>query len=263
MEVDYLHVSAFTSTPGRGNSAGVCRFEHWPADEQLAKIAQAIGLPVTACIVQAGDRTELRWLSKAGTDVQSMCGHGTLAASYALALERPELREFSFSTPGGRVAVRRDGGLFFLALPRWNSARVAAVPELMEALGLAPKEFYDGGRDMIAVYDTEDEVRALQPNMEKLSELGRRGFIATAAGREYDCVSRFFCPSFGIGVDEDPVTGSAHCSIAPLWADKLGKAGLRAYQASAVGGELECQVTADAVIIGAPAVLFERRHVAV
>jgi PhzF family phenazine biosynthesis protein len=263
MEVEYLHVSAFTSTPGRGNSAGVCRFEHWPADEQLSTIAQAIDLPVTACIVRSGDQTELRWLSKAGIYVQSMCGHGTLAASCAMALERPDLREFSFNTPGGRVAVRREGELFFLALPRWNSSRVEAVPELTEAFGLCPKEFYDGGRDMIAVYATEDEVRALQPDMAKLRGLGRRGFIATAAGRDHDCVSRFFCPTFGIGVDEDPVTGSAHCSIAPLWADKLGKSRLRAYQASEVGGELVCEVTADAVIIGAPAVLFERRQATV
>jgi predicted PhzF superfamily epimerase YddE/YHI9 len=116
-------------------------------------------------------------------------------------------------------------------------------------------EFHDAGRDMIAVYGTEAEVRALAPDMEKLRALGRRGFIATAPGRDFDCVSRFFCPSFGIGVDEDPVTGSAHCSIAPLWAGKLNKSTLRAWQASAAGGEIRCQVTPESVIIGAPAVL--------
>jgi PhzF family phenazine biosynthesis protein len=262
MEVDYLHISAFTSEPGKGNSAAVCRFDAWPSDEQLSALAQKIGLPVTACLVSAGDKTELRWLSRSGTYVQSMCGHGTLAASCVVAMEQPGLRDFEFHTPGGKVPVRRAGDLFFLALPRWNSRQVEQAPALAEALGGTPSEFYDAGRDMVAVYRTEAEVRALAPNMAKLRALGRRGFIATAPGMEYDCVSRFFCPSFGIGVDEDPVTGSAHCSIAPLWADKLGKQQLQAYQASAVGGVLQCRVTPESVVIGAPAVLFKRGHVA-
>lgn len=261
MEVDYLHVSAFTATPGQGNSAAVCQFDQWPADEQLTRIAQGIALPVTACIVRAGDRTELRWLSKAGTYVQSMCGHGTLAASCVMAMQHPEQFAFVFDTPGGPVPVRREGGMFHLALPRWNSTRLPADPRLAQALGREPLEIYDAGRDTIAVFATESEVRELAPDMTRLRALGRRGFIATAAGEAFDCVSRFFCPSFGIGVDEDPVTGSAHCSIAPLWADKLQKSSLRAYQASAAGGEILCQVTPDAVTIGAPAVLFTRGRI--
>jgi PhzF family phenazine biosynthesis protein len=263
MEVDFLHVCAFTTVPGQGNSAAVCQFEHWPADEQLARIARAIALPVTACIVRTSDRTELRWLSRAGTSVQSLCGHGTLAASCAMALQHPAQHEFVFSTPGGTVPVRREGGMFFLALPRWESVRVPVDPRLAEALGRMPLEVHDAGRDTIAVFGAEAEVRGLVPDMTKLLALGRRGFIATAPGDEFDCVSRFFCPSFGIGVDEDPVTGSAHCSIAPLWADKLQKSRLRAWQASAIGGEILCEVTPEAVIIGAPAVMYARGRIVV
>lgn len=263
MEVDYLHVSAFTSVPGGGNAAAVCQFENWPGDELLAHIARQLALPVTACIVQAAGVTELRWLSRSGIYVQSMCGHGTLAASCVMAMQEPGRNEFVFSTPGGPVPVRREGGMFFLALPRWNSTPISPDAALSEALGRTPLELYNAGRDTIAVYTTESEVRSLAPDMDKLRAHGRRGFIVTAPGEGFDCVSRFFCPSFGIGVDEDPVTGSAHCSIAPLWADKLKKPKLRAYQASAVGGEILCEVSRDTVTIGAPAVLFSRGRVVV
>lgn len=263
MQVDYHHVSAFTSIPGQGNPAAVCQFEQWLPDEQLARIAREIALPVTAFIVRSGGRTELRWFSKSGSPVQSMCGHGTLAASCVVALQDPGRSRFEFTTPGATVPVRHDERMFFLALPRWDSTRVPADPQLADALGREPQEVWDAGRDRIALFATEPEVRELAPDMGKLRALGRRGFIATAPGAKFDCVSRFFCPSFGIGVDEDPVTGSAHCSIAPLWARKLQKSTLRAWQASAVGGEILCEVTPGAVVIGAPAVLFTRGRIEV
>jgi predicted PhzF superfamily epimerase YddE/YHI9 len=263
MQVDYLHVSAFTSVAGQGNAAAVCQFERWPPDEQLVLIAREIAFPVTACIVAQGSRTELRWLSRAGTCVQSMCGHGTLAASCVMAMRHPGLAAFEFSTPGGPVPVRHERGLFYLSLPRWDSMPLPPDPRLSEVLGREPLEVHDAGRDTLAVFATESQVRALAPDMARLRALGRRGFIATAAGDSYDCVSRFFCPSFGIGVDEDPVTGSAHCSIAPFWAARLGKTKLRAYQASAAGGEVLCEVKPDAVVIGAPAVLCARGRIVV
>ena len=263
LDIEYLHVSAFTRVPGKGNSAAVCQLTRWPSDEHLAQVAQAIALPVTSYIVQAGEQLELRWMSKGGRYVQSMCGHGTLAASCAMALRFPERAAFEFMTPGGAVPVRHEGDMFFLALPRWDSRQIAPSQELEEALGTAPQAVYDAGRDTIALFNTEDEVRALAPDMTKLLGLGRRGFIATAAGHDFDCVSRFFCPSFGIGVDEDPVTGSAHCSIAPLWADRLKKSVVRAWQASAEGGELLCEVGPTTVTIGAPATPFERGRVSV
>lgn len=261
MEIDYLHISAFARTPGRGNSAAVCELESWPSDEKLAQIARAIGLPVTSCLVTTADGMELRWLSRSGSFVQSMCGHGTLAASFVVALRNPGLATFSFKTPGGLVPVRRDGDMFFMALPRWDSRPIGDWPELCDALGQRPRELLDAGRDVISVYESEAQVRALAPDMGKLLALGRRGFVATARSTEFDCVSRFFCPSFGLGVDEDPVTGSAHCSIAPLWSQRLSKSRLRAYQASPTGGELICDVGSTTVTIGAPAALLARARI--
>lgn len=261
MDIDYLHVSAFTRTPGKGNPAAVIELDAWPSDEALSRIARAIGLPVTACLVRGAEGLELRWLSRAGSFVQSMCGHGTLAASLAVALRDPSLTAFSFKTPGGPVPVRHDAEVFHLALPRWDSTAIDGWPELCAALGASPRELLDAGRDVVAVFDSEAEVRALSPDMRGLLALGRRGFIATAAGRQFDCVSRFFCPSFGLGVDEDPVTGSAHCSIAPLWSRRLGKTRIRAFQASPAGGELICDVAADKVTIGAPAALLARAQI--
>ena len=258
MNIDYLEVSAFTIVPGRGNAAGVCEFAQWPDDDTLSRIARAVALPVTSFIVRRSDRLELRWLTRAGTPVRSMCGHGTLAASFAESLVRPDALEFAFETPGGRVPVHRSSDRYHLALPRWNSKPLRAWPALAEALGGSPVEVLDGGRDAIAVYASEQEVRALTPDMTKLIALGQRGFVATAPGAGYDCVSRFFCPSFGIGVDEDPVTGSAHCAIAPYWAARLGKKTLNAFQASAAGGELTCEVREHSVVIGASAVLRAR-----
>ncbi len=261
MKIDYLHVSAFTKTPGSGNPAAVCHLESWPTEEVLSRIAREIGLPVTSCIVRSSRGLELRWLSKSGSPVRSMCGHGTLAASFAITLQDPASSAFTFLTAEGEIPVRRDGDVFHLSLPRWDSKPVAAWPELVDALGAAPAEIHDAGRDVLAVFKTEEQVRALHPNFAKLLALGKRGFIATARGVDHDCVSRFFCPAFGIGADEDPVTGSAHCSIAPYWARRLNKTTITAYQASATGGELICDVTPSAVTIGASASLFRRSSI--
>lgn len=263
MDVDYLHVSAFTQVPGEGNSAAVCELASWPGDDLLANIARRIALPVTSFLRPVAGSIELRWFSRSGMPVASMCGHGTLAASCVMALARPEEKDFSFRTPGGVVNVQRQGELFQLTLPRWESRPVEVSAELSAALGRTPAQVLDAGRDVIARYATEAEVRNLSPEMPKLLALGRRGFIATAPGTDFDCVSRFFCPSFGLGVDEDPVTGSAHCSIAPLWARLLGKSRLRAFQASTKGGELLCEVLPSAVMIAAPAVLHSRGRVTV
>lgn len=261
MNIDYLEVSAFTTTPGQGNAAGVCELAAWPDEDTLSRLAREIAMPVTSCIVRRQGRLELRWLSRSGAPVRSMCGHGTLAASFAVSLADPSAVDFTFETPSGPVPVRRRDDVFYLELPRWNAKAMPAWPALAEALRHTPAEVLDGGRDVIAVFADENEVRGLVPDMAKLLALGHRGFIATASGRRHDCVSRFFCPSFGLGVDEDPVTGSAHCAIAPLWAERLGKKVLRAYQASPAGGELICEVRDQSVVIGAKAALQARRSV--
>lgn len=263
MKIDYFHVSAFTNVPGQGNPAGVCWLPAWPADEELVRIAKAIGLPVTACIVPAANGFELRWLSRAGLFVKSMCGHGTLAAAFTVSIRHPSLTSFTFRSPGGEVPVERRGETFFLALPKWSAKPTDSYPELATALGAKPEEVLDAGRDLMAVYSNEAEVRSLRPDMAKLLSMGHRGFIATARGTSLDCVSRFFCPSFGLGVDEDAVTGSAHCAIAPYWARKLGKNVLSAHQASSAGGDLTCEVTETSVVIGSQAALLRKASVSI
>ncbi|WP_439590500.1 PhzF family phenazine biosynthesis protein [Hydrogenophaga sp.] len=264
MEIPYVHVSAFTDTPGLGNSAAVCKLNAWLADHELARLAQTIALPVTSFIVDTQRGSELRWLSRSGAFVQSMCGHGTLAAAFFMAMHGHDLEDFSFLTPGGEVPVRKRHKRFFLSLSQWNATPMhEGWLALNEALGATPVEVLAAGRDFLAVFSSEDEVRALNPDVKKLLALGRHGFIATAPGRTHDCVSRFFCPSFGLGVDEDPVTGSAHCSIAPLWAKRLGKPRIMAFQASSAGGELECEVHSQVVTIGASAVLKSHETVSI
>lgn len=260
MWIDYFHISAFTEVPGRGNSAAVLFLDEWISDHDMATVAKAIGLPVTSFVVDRDENPELRWLTRSGTPVQSMCGHGTIAAACAMSLAHPELNTFIFTTPGGPVHAERDGKRFKVSLPRWD-VRPANAPEGFDhAIGGRPDAVFDAGRDLIAVFDNESDVRHLEPDMDALKALGRRGIIATARGKDFDCVSRFFCPSFGIGVDEDPVTGSAHCSIAPFWADRLGKSEIHAYQASREGGEMICRVLPSNVQIAAPATLVSRNR---
>lgn len=260
MPIEYLQVSVFTKEPGAGNPAAVCELEAWPTDEQLSNIAKKIGLPVTAFIVRRPDLIELQWLTRSGSRVESMCGHGSFAAAYAVSEKSPTLLGFDFESPGGLVHVDRSGDAFRLTLPRWDAKHIETPPGLAEALRAVPKETLDAGRDLISIFAREDDVRSLKPDMKALLRLGHRGFIATSKGREYDCVSRFFCPSFGLGFDEDPVTGSAHCSIAPLWAERLSKSRIRAYQASNIGGELLCDVSSSSVVITANAVLWKKSH---
>jgi PhzF family phenazine biosynthesis protein len=261
-KLDCLHVSVFTSTPGRGNPAGVCQLEEWPSTDLLSEIARKVALPVTSFVVAVADGLELRWLTKSGTPVKSICGHGSFAAAYAVSETRPDLEAFAFKTPGGAIVVQREAGLFRLRLPRWDAEPMSEWPDLVKALRASrPPEIFDAGRDVLAVFGSEAEVRDLSPDMEALLKLGHRGFVATAPGDAFDCVSRFFCPSFGIGADEDPITGSAHCAIAPFWSKQLGRPRIHAYQASAEGGELHCEVHDNSVTIGASAVRW--RHTSV
>lgn len=251
-EYTYLKVAAFSRFAAGGNPAAVCPLDEWLSDAQLAQVARIIAMPVTSFLVEDHGRFGLRWFTRAGTPVASMCGHGTLAAARLIGDKHPDLSNFVFDTPGGAVHVEREEGGFALTLPRWEASAIARPAGFAEALGAVPAEVLDAGRDLMAVYLNESDVRKLAPNMDALRAFGHRGFIATAPGHDYDCVSRFFCPTFGLGVDEDPVTGSAHCSIAPLWSGRLGKTRLNAYQASERGGELVCDVSPAAVRIHAP-----------
>jgi PhzF family phenazine biosynthesis protein len=183
-----------------------------------------------------------------------LCGHATLASAFVILNYLDPTRDsVSFDSKGGDLTVRRNGDLFSMDFPSRPPQRVAAHSDLAGALGLAPVDVL-AARDYLALYESEDEVRSLNPDMQKLSGLDRFAVIASAPGRHGDFVSRFFAPAQG--VPEDPVTGSAHCTLIPYWAERLGKKELHAFQVSSRGGELWCEDRGDRVIISGQAVLY-------
>lgn len=252
MNINLYQVDAFTSRLFGGNPAAVCPLAVWLDDALMQRIAAENNLSETAFFVPEGDGYALRWFTPVAE--VDLCGHATLASAFVIFTElEPERQEVAFSSRSGPLRVRREGALLELDFPLW-SAEPCATPELLtRALGAAPREVL-ASHDYLAVYDSEEQVRALKPDMALLAQIDRRGLIVTAPGREVDFVSRFFSPAFGI--PEDPVTGSAHCALAPYWSRRLGKQRLHALQVSARGGELFCTVRGERVGIAGQAVKY-------
>jgi len=251
MRVPIYQVDAFTSEVFHGNPAAVCPLEDWLPDEVLQAIAAENNLSETAFFIPQSDAWSLRWFTPL-TEVD-LCGHATLAAAFVLFQRYPERAALNFHSRSGVLTVTRANDLLILDFPAWPPAPHAPLPALTEGLGRAPVELLKA-RDYLAVFASEDDVRALQPDMETLKRLVIRGVIATAPGRNCDFVSRFFAPT--VGIPEDPVTGSAHCTLAPYWAERLGKRQLHARQISARGGELFCETHGERVSIAGRAVLY-------
>jgi PhzF family phenazine biosynthesis protein len=254
MKIAYYEVSAFTTNPFGGNPAGVCPLADWPPVTTLQSIAANNNLAETAFTVPRGGEFDLRWFTP--TIEIDLCGHATLAAAYVLFNERSvggsELR---FHTQSGVLSVTRAGEILTLNFPS-RAPTPGANPEgLLRGLGAQPKEVLKA-RDFLAVYENEAQVRALKPDFAALKTLDCLGIIATAPGTDCDFVSRFFAPAAGI--DEDPATGSSHCTLIPYWAARLGKQKLLARQVSQRGGEFHCEAAGDRVRIGGKAVLYLR-----
>lgn len=252
MEAPLYQVDAFADRLFTGNPAAVCLLARWPADEVLQSVATENNLSETAFLVGSGSRYELRWFTPVAE--VDLCGHATLASAFVLF----ELRgvsgdEVGFETRSGLLFVRRDGELLRMEFPA-RPARACRPPErLLDALGGSAVEVLKAD-DYLVVYEDEEEIRRLRPDLQKLLGLEARGVIVTAPGDEVDFVSRFFAPE--LGVPEDPVTGSAHCTLAPYWTDRLGKVRLHARQLSRRGGELWCEVRGERVEISGRAVLY-------
>jgi predicted PhzF superfamily epimerase YddE/YHI9 len=261
MEIPIYQVDAFSSAAFAGNPAAICPLEEWLPDETLQAIAAENNLSETAYFVRTGERFALRWFTP-GCEVD-LCGHATLASAYVLFHELgapggvtgDTLR---FDTRSGELVVRRDGERLAMDFPSRPPGRVDVDPSLVGAMGGDPIEIL-AARDYLLVYRSASEVRALAPNMEALARIDRFAFIATAPGENCDFVSRFFAPAKG--VPEDPVTGSAHCTLIPYWAAKLGKTSLKARQISKRGGELFCRLNGDRVEMAGSAALFLRGHI--
>ena len=251
MNIPIYQVDAFAARPFGGNPAAVCPLDNWLADDVMQAIGAENNLSETAFYVPRGDGNgaeyDLRWFTPAAE--ADLCGHATLGTAYVVFTHfDPGAETLGFHTRSGRLAVTRDGDMLAMDFPA-AAAAPASLGDVAGALGTEPREVYDSIYGM-AVLDSAEAVRSLTPDFRAIAELDCGGLIVTALGEAdsgVDFVSRFFAPKYGI--DEDPVTGSAHCGLIPYWANRLGKSEMVAHQISARGGEVHCRLDGDRVRI--------------
>ncbi len=252
MNLPLYQVDAFTDHPFAGNPAAVCPLDTWLPDDLLQKIAAENNLSETAFFVRQEDAYRIRWFTPV-TEV-ALCGHASLASAWVLYHELGYREDtIRFLSASGPLAVRRQGPLLELDFPASPPLSCPAPELLVPALGRKPLAVLRSD-DYLVLLGSPEEVQTLAPDFGLLARLDRRGVIVTAPGAETDFVSRFFAP--GVGIPEDPVTGSAHCTLTPFWARRLGRNRLRARQLSARGGELECELRGNRVLIRGRAVLY-------
>ena len=257
MKLPLYQVDAFTQRLFGGNPAAVVLLDAWLPDGVLQAIAAENNLAETAYVIPRADVSPLRWFTPA-VEVD-LCGHATLAAADVLFRYRfPKLERLVFGTKSGELAVTREGSLLKMDFPARPGKRVAVTDALAAALGARPREALMA-RDLLAIFDSEAEVRSLRPDFARVAALDAFAVIVSAPGDAADFVSRFFAP--GAGVPEDPVTGSSHCTLTPYWAARLGKNRLTAQQLSPRGGELLCELSGERVVIAGHAVEYLRGEI--
>ena len=252
MEIPLYQVDAFSSRVFAGNPAAVCPLQEWLPNDVMQSIAMENNLAETAFFVPEGDGFRLRWFTP---EVEvDLCGHATLASAYVLMTQmQTQLTAVSFHTRSGELRVNRHGDQYAMDFPSRPPQRLEVTREMTEALGAEPLELW-AARDYLAVFDSEPAVRALRPDMPRIAALNKFAVIVTAPGDYVDFVSRFFAPAQG--VPEDPVTGSAHCTLIPYWANRLNKIIMEARQVSRRGGEIHCELIRDRVCIVGQAAMF-------
>ena len=255
MTIPVFQVDAFSSCIFAGNPAAVCPIREWLPEDLMQRIAMENNLAETAFIVPEGEDFHIRWFTP--TIEVALCGHATLASASVffeqLGYERPQIR---FNSKSGWLTVDRNtGGSYTLDFPADPPAIwTEPVPGLFEGLGISPRTVWKGKFDYMVELDSQDEVARLRPDFRILAGIPARGVLVTAAGEDVDFVSRCFFPQSGI--DEDPVTGSAHCLLTPYWQSRTGKADFKAIQWSARKGWLDCTVKGDRVRMSGRASLF-------
>lgn len=258
-----FQVDAFTAQPFHGNPAGVCPLPEPAAEKWMQNIAAEMNLSETAFLVRQAEGFNLRWFTPAAE--VDLCGHATLASAHIL-WETGVLAEGEtarFHTRSGLLTARKSRDWIEMDFPAKPEQAATPPPGLLEALGVEAVYIGRNQFDYLVVVRDEETVRNIQPDMGKLRAVEARGTIVTsrATGSEYDFVSRFFAPA--VGVPEDPVTGSAHCCLAPYWSQYLGKSDFTAYQASPRGGVVRCAVQGDRVVLAGQAVTVLRGEIAV
>ena len=263
MKLPLFQIDAFSSRLFGGNPAAVVVLDEWLEDRVLAAIGAENNLSETAFVIPRPDVVPLRWFTP--TVEVDLCGHATLAAAHVLFHHYfPAPDTLRFSTRSGQLAVARDGDRLRMDFPARPPAAIEITDALVSALGATPREVLKA-RDILAIFDSEQEVLALRPDFDRIAALDAFAVIVSARGdsqsNSADFVSRFFAP--GQGVPEDPVTGSAHCTLTPYWSAKLGKTSLVARQVSARGGDLRCEMHGDRVVIAGNTVEYLRGEIAI
>ena len=252
MKIPIFQVDAFTSKLFRGNPAAVCPLEEWLPEETMQEIGAENNLSETAFFVRKGNLFGIRWFTPE-MEVD-LCGHATLASAHVIFnhLKYPR-KQITFQSKSGELRVQRREDVLQMDFPAFDPVPIATPAALIRGLHRKPREVFKG-RDILSVFDTEAEIIALNPDFAELKKLDCLGVIATARGERSDFVSRFFAP--WAGINEDPVTGSAHSLLIPFWSKRLNKNKLHAYQVSKRSGELFCEYLGDRVLIAGRAVTF-------
>ena len=254
MRCPIYQVDAFTGKLFTGNPAAVMPLKSFLADSTLQAIAAENNLAETAFLVRENGDYRLRWFTP-GTEVP-LCGHATLASA-AVVMERlePGRKQVVFHTASGALTAARAGAGYVMDFPARPGEPVSPPAKLLTALAVAPAETFSNDFNYMVVLESAQAVRGLAPDIVAISQLDRPGLIVTAAGDAgYDFVSRYFAPAKGI--PEDPVTGAAHCMMAPYWAKRLGKTEFRAFQASRRGGEVTCRLKGNRVELEGTCVFY-------
>ena len=258
MSYTFYQVDAFTDAVFKGNPAAVMKLDAFLPDELMQTIAAENNLSETAYVVPSGDHFKLRWFTP--TVEIDFCGHATVATAHVLAAEYGLTPPFVFETKIGRLSVDIIEGRYVLDAPVSKAIPTNITEAMRAAFPVALESAFTAGNNLYLVFEKEDDIREIKPDMSKIIPLSNHGVGITAQGdSEYDCVSRFFVPAEGI--DEDPVTGSAHAAIGPYWAARLGKTILTAYQASARGGILWLDIGEERLTISGHAVTYMKAEI--
>lgn len=253
MKLQIYQVDAFATEIFEGNPAAVCPLDRWLSDTSMQQIAMENNLSETAFFVKQGDgRYRLRWFTP--TTEVDLCGHATLASAHVL-FEHLDFSDdtIRFASNSGDLTVKRSGDRLTMNFPACKLNEASMPVQLEEAVGVPARELYKD-TDYLYVVESEEQVRKLDPDIRLMKKVKARGIIVTAPGEEFDFVSRFFAPA--AGVDEDPVTGSAHTMLAPYWSRRLGKKDLVGRQVSSRGGTVYCEDEGDRVSLSGTARTF-------
>ncbi len=253
MKIPIFQVDTFTSKRFKGNPAAVCPLEKWIGTPMMQKIASENNLSETAFFVREEEGFHIRWFTpKIEVD---LCGHATLASA-AVAFEKLGYSkdEIEFSSKSGLLKVKKEVDEYILDFPADKAIQQKEENKIVQAIGSVPKEIWKGKEDRLLIYESEQDIINISPDFNKLAKATKHGVIVSSPGNNVDFVSRFFAPA--VGINEDPVTGSAHTTLTPYWADRLKKQELIAKQISSRGGDLRCKNKGERIEIGGKVVFF-------